>query len=132
MAFFISEVAKFIIKSTNIGTELKDDNFNTIIGAPGTVCTETFVVIGADLGLDEKESQNLSSYLKTKFSRFLHSLAKASQHGTKLTYRFIPLQDFSVNSDINWNTSATELDKQLYSKYRLTQEEIDHIESKIK
>ncbi|MGE6415258.1 Eco57I restriction-modification methylase domain-containing protein [Planococcus kocurii] len=122
----------FTAESNNIGTELKDDNFNTIIGAPGTVCTETFVVIGADLGLNEEEIQYLSKYLKTKFSRFLHSIAKASQHGTKLTYRFIPMQDFSSNSEIDWSLSSAELDKQLYEKYELTQKEIDHIELKIK
>lgn len=122
----------FTAESNNIGTELNDDNFNTIIGTPGTICTETFVVIGADLDLDEDHAHNLSLYLKTKFSRYLHSIAKISQHGTKSTYRFIPLQDFSNNSDIDWSVSVQEVEKQLYEKYGLSDEEINHIERRIK
>jgi len=122
----------YTAESNNIGTELKDDNFNTIIGQPRTICTETFVVIGADLDLDEEHAKNLSIYLKTKFSRFLHSIAKSSQHGTKLTYRFIPLQNFSNNSDINWSDTIEKIDKQLYKKYDFTEEEIEHIDKKIK
>jgi superfamily II DNA or RNA helicase len=122
----------FTAESNNIGTELNDDNFNTIIGTPRTICTETFVVIGADLDLDEESAKNLSIYLKTKFARFLLSIAKPSQHGTKLTYRFIPLQDFTESSDIDWSTSFSELDQQLYNKYNLSLDEIQHIESKIK
>ena len=43
-----------------------------------TICTETYLAIGADLDLDESAVKNLSSYLQTKFSRYLHSLAKTS------------------------------------------------------
>lgn len=35
-------------------------------------------------------------------------------------------------SDIDWSKSISEIDKQLYKKYNLTQEEIDFIESKVK
>jgi hypothetical protein len=122
----------FTAESNNIGTELNDDNFNTIIGTPGTICTETYVVIGADLALDEAQARHLSAYLKTKFSRYLHSIAKTSQHGTKSTYRFIPLQDFTSGSDIDWSASAQALDQQLYAKYGLSEEEIGHIERRIK
>lgn len=122
----------FTAESNNIGTELNDDNFNTIIGTPGTICTETFVVIGADLELDEARAYNLSLYLKTKFSRYLHSISKVSQHGTRSTYRFIPLQDFSSRSDIHWSASVQEVDRQLYKKYGLSDDEINHIERRIK
>ena len=122
----------FTAYANNIGTELNDDNFNTIIGLPGTICTETYLVIGADLNLNETSTKNLSSYLKTKFSRYLQSLAKSNQHGTRKTYRLIPLQDYSENSDIDWTVSTSEIDVQLYKKYKLTSEEIFHIESRIK
>lgn len=118
--------------ANNIGTELNDDNFNTIIAPPNTVCTETYLVIGADLNLNENSAINLSKYLKTKFSRYLHSLAKTNQHGTKKTYRLIPLQDFGMESDINWTVPTHEIDLQLYKKYQLTEDEISHIESRIK
>lgn len=112
----------YVPESNNIGTELNDDNQNSFVGAPGTICTETYLVVGAELDLTQEEASNLSNYLRTRFARFLLSLAKISQHGTGKTYRFIPLQDFSKS----WT------DAELYAKYGLTAEEIDFIESKIK
>lgn len=118
--------------ANNIGTDLPDDNLNTIISEPQSICTETFLVIGASLELDELSSINLSNYLKTKFVRYLISLAKANQNGTRKTYRFVPLQDFTSNSDIDWTKSIPEIDQQLYAKYGLSQDEIDFIEEKVK
>lgn len=122
----------FTARANNVGTELNDDNFNTIIGEPDTVCTETYLVIGADLELNGNSATNLSKYLQTKFSRYLHSLAKASQDATKNTYRFIPLQDFDSNIDIDWSKSSHEIDLQLYKKYHLDDDEIEFIEKRIK
>ena len=45
---------------------------------------------------------------------------------------FVPLQDFTNNSDIKWNVSEEEIEKQLYKKYKLTQDEINFIESNVK
>ena len=122
----------FTARANNIGTELKDDNFNTIIGNPGTICTETYIVIGADLDLDKYSAENLSKYLKTKFSRMLHGIAKSSHDAARTTYKFIPLQDFTSNSAIDWSQSIAEVDQQLYKKYGLSEEEIQFIESKVK
>ena len=112
----------YVPESNNIGTELNDDNQNSFVGAPNTICTETFLVVGANLNLDRKQADNLSNYLRTKFARYLLSLAKVSQHGTAKTYRFVPVQDFSKS----WT------DTDLYAKYNLTEEEISFIESMIK
>ena len=122
----------YVPESNNIGTELNDDNQNAFVGAPKTICTETFLVVGADLNLNEEDANNLCEYLKTRFARFLHSLAKISQHGTAKTYRFVPLQDFTGKSDIDWSKSIAEIDKQLYRKYNLDDSEIAFIESMIK
>ena len=88
--------------------------------------------MGATLNLDLITSTNLVKYFFTKFARFMHSLPKVSQHGTSKTYKFVPLQNFTAKSDIDWSKSTVEIDKQLYAKYKLTQEEIDFIESMIK
>ena len=112
----------YVPESNNIGTELNDDNQNSFVGAPNTICTETFLVVGADLNLDEEQANNLSNYLRTKFARYLLSLAKVSQHGTAKTYRFVPIQDFSKS----WT------DADLYAKYNLSEEEIAFIEKMIK
>lgn len=47
-------------------------------------------------------------------------------------FRFVPLQDFTSLSDIDWNKSIPEIDNQLSAKYRLTNEEIAFVESMIK
>lgn len=47
-------------------------------------------------------------------------------------YGFVPMQDFTASSDIDWDKTIAEIDVQLYTKYGFTQEEIDHIESAIK
>ncbi len=112
----------FMPYANNIGTELSDDNQNTFVVAPKSICTETFLIAGMDMDLDEASAINLSNYLRTRFARFLLSMAKISQHGTSKTYRFVPTQDFS--------RAWTEAD--LYAKYGLTEEEIAFIESMIK
>ncbi len=117
----------FTPRANNVGTQLNDDNLNTFVGAPGTICTESYIVIGAELGLDEISTNNLSKYLTARFARNFHSLAKASQDATAKTYRFTPLQDFTDDSDIDWSVLVQEVDKQLYKKYGLTEDEINHI-----
>lgn len=119
-------------RANNIGTELNDDNLNTFVGAPKTICTESYLVIGAELGLDENSCNSLSKYLTTKFARYLHGIAKGSQDATSKTFKFVPIQNFSDKSDINWSVSVQELDKQLYEKYGLSDEDIKHIERRIK
>jgi superfamily II DNA or RNA helicase len=129
---WIDKYKVFTPYANNIGTELNDDNLNTFIGAPGSMCTETYIVIGAELKLNQSTATNLSKYFTTKFLRFLLSLAKASQHATSKTYKFVPLQDFTKKSDIDWSKSIVEIEKQLYTKYDLSTEEIKFIEGMIK
>ncbi|GAB1430801.1 hypothetical protein MASR2M18_16350 [Ignavibacteria bacterium] len=129
---WIDKYKVFTPRANNIGTELNDDNLNSFIGEPNTICTESYLVIGVDLNLDNQSAKNLTKYLSTKFTRFQHSLGKASQDATSKTFRFVPLQDFTPNSDIDWSKSISEIDQQLYKKYGLNEEEIAFIESMIK
>ena len=109
-------------RANNIGTELNDDNLNAFIGSPKTICTESYLVIGGGLKLTENECKNICLYLKTKFARFMHRVAKSSQDATSKTFKFVPIQDFSKP----WT------DEELYKKYNLTDDEIQFIESMIK
>ena len=109
-------------RANNIGTELNDDNLNAFVGEQGSVCTEAYLAIGINKLDSINSAYNLAKYLKTKFARFMHCLAKASQDATSKTYCFIPVQDFS-NS---WT------DEMLYKKYNLTDDEIAFIDSMIK
>jgi site-specific DNA-methyltransferase (adenine-specific) len=87
---------------------------------PKTVCTETYLVLGALNTLNEAES--LYSYAKTKFFRFLLLQALTSINISKDKFQFVPLQDFSHP----WT------DEMLYKKYGLTEDEIAFIESMIR
>ena len=59
-------------------------------------------------------------------------ILKITQHNHKGTWKYVPLQDFTENSDIDWSKSIHEIDLQLYKKYGLTDEEIDFIETHVK
>lgn len=75
---------------------------------------------------------NAIKYLKSKFLRYLVSVKKKTQDAARDVYQFVPLQDFSSSSDIDWSKSIEGIDVQLYTKYNLTEEEIAFIESMIK
>jgi site-specific DNA-methyltransferase (adenine-specific) len=122
----------FTPRANNIGTELPDDNLNTFIGKPNSICTESYLVLGANLNLNHDSAFNLRKYFSTRFSRFLHSVAKSSQDATSKTFRFVPLQDFTKNSDIDWSKDILEIDNMLYKKYSINEEEIAFIESMIR
>ena len=129
---WIDEWKVFAPRANNIGTELNDDNLNAVVGSPGMVCTESYLLLGIDLSLDEKSAINLVKYFKTRFARFMHSLAKASQDATSKTYTFVPLQDFTANSDIDWSNPIAAIDRQLYKKYNLDTTEIVFIEKNVR
>jgi hypothetical protein len=118
--------------ANNIGTELNDDNQNAFVAAPGSVCSETFIVMGVGLDLSEESAGRLVAYLKSKFARFLHGSAKVSQHGTKGTYRFVPQVDVSAESTFDWSVPSEQIDEQLFDMYELTQDEREHIRNSIK
>lgn len=89
-------------------------------GAPETCCTETYLVIGP---FHSKEKcENVMSYMRTKFFRFLVLLKKNTQHATSKVYEIVPIQNFSEP----WT------DEKLYKKYGLTNDEIAFIDSMIR
>lgn len=105
----------------NPGKDGKRRVFSKIdILPPGTICTETYLVVGS---FDtEQEAKNLVAYMKTLFFRFLVAQCMYSHHITKEAYRLVPIQDFSQS----WT------DEKLYVKYGITDEEIKFIESMVR
>lgn len=91
-----------------------------ILGEPNSCCSETYVSIGPFK--DKKETQNVISYINTKFFRFMVFLIKVSQMASSKVYEFVPIQDFNEE----WT------DEKLYAKYGLTDDEIAFIESMIR
>ena len=100
-----------------------------LIGAPLIGYTQTFISFGKyDT---EQEAQACMKYIKTKFARALLGVLKVTQDNPKATWRFVPLQDFTSSSDIDWSKPVSDIDSQLYSKYGLSDEEIEFIEQNI-
>jgi hypothetical protein len=62
----------------------------------------------------------------------LVSIKKKTQNGPRGVYQFVPIQNFTSDSDIDWSKSISEIDNQLYTKYGFTKDDIAFIESKIK
>lgn len=99
------------------------------IGEPSDSSTPTFISIGNFN--TEVEAKNASNYIKTKLVRCLLGILKITQHNPKSNWSYIPIQDFTNKSDIDWSKSISEIDKQLYKKYQLSNEEIKFIEDNV-
>lgn len=96
----------------------------------GQACSVTYLCIGATNNKDNAE--NLLKYIKTRFVRFLIKQAISGINISSKSFMFVPLQDFTSSSDIDWSQSIADIDKKLYKKYNLTDDEISYIESTIK
>lgn len=113
------------------GSGLFGESFSSpFVEPPKTGSTETFISIGNFE--NEEAALSLRKYICTKFARTLLGILKVTQNGNKPVWRYIPLQDFASSSDIDWSKSIAEIDKQLYKKYNLTEEEIAFIETNVK
>ncbi len=109
--------------------------FGEVISAPviqgkGIGHTETFLSIGIFDNI--QEAQNAYKYIKSKFARALLGVLKTTQDITPDKWANVPMQDFTDKSDIDWSVSIANIDKQLYKKYRLSEEEIAFIENNVK
>lgn len=113
------------------GTGAIGENISApIIGRPFVGTTETFLSIGSFDSINEAE--NVIKYIKTKFARLMLGILKVTQAITPGKFKYVPLQDFTPTSDINWSKSIAEIDQQLYKKYGLTPDEITFIETHVK
>ena len=100
-----------------------------VLGTPVQACTETFLELGP--WDNKEEAENALKYLKTKMFRCLVGIIKQTQHATQRVYKYVPLQNFTNKSDIDWTQSITDIDKQLYEKYKLNEADIEFIETNI-
>ena len=87
--------------------------------APGSACTQTYLITGMFDTADETE--NYAHYLTTKFVRFLILQRKVTQDVTPDRFRFVPMLDMKRR----WT------DEDLYKRFGLTKDEIAYIESTI-
>lgn len=108
-----------IPKAWGTGDE-KKDKLNPFIVGPHSVCTETYLVVGA---FDtEHEAKCVLSYIRTKFFHLMVSILKISQNAARGVYNLVPQQDFTKE----WT------DCELFDKYGFTDKEIRIIDSLIR
>ncbi|MDR0950386.1 MAG: Eco57I restriction-modification methylase domain-containing protein [Candidatus Ancillula sp.] len=128
-----------------------------MLGSPMQICTDTFLQVGEFDTIEPAEA--LLKYIKTKFFRAMVGVKKIAVFNYKDAFMFVPLQDFTTASDIDWNWTGENaktyplspeqlqivrddtqggsanirfIDQQLYNKYGLSQEEINFIETRVK
>lgn len=121
---------KVIVPKSNGSGTLGEVLSTPEIGVPEIGHTLTFLSIGRFSKSSYAEA--CLKYIQTRFTRLLLGSLKVTQDNPRDTWANIPMQDFTEGSDIDWSKSVAEIDRQLYAKYGLTEEEIAFIESMIK
>lgn len=115
---FIEKWKVYVPEAVGTG-DTRTDVLKPILGEPGSICTETYVMNGP--WKNKEEAENVISYINTKFFHFMLGIKKITQHTTIKVYEFVPMQDFSKS----W------CDEELYKKYSLSDEEIEFIENSV-
>lgn len=92
------------------------------LSEPYTCSSNTYVVaIPPNSSFTKLQAENILTYLRTRFVRFLIAIKTSTQDMPPKAYSFVPLQDFSEA----WT------DEKLYKKYDLKEEEFRAIEDLI-
>lgn len=121
---------KVILPKSNGSGALGEVLSTPLIGQPLIGHTQTFISIGRFD--NERRAGNCMKYIKSKFARTLLGVLKITQDNPPEKWKYVPLQDFTDNSDIDWSQSVADIDRQLYVKYGLDASEIEFIESHVK
>lgn len=121
---------KVILPASNGSGAIGEVISTPIIGTPMTGYTQSFIGIGAFSTLAEAEAA--LKYVKSKFMRTMLGILKVTQHNHKDVWKYVPHQDFTPSSDIDWRVSVSDIDRQLYRKYGLSEAEVNFIETKVK
>lgn len=99
----------------------------TIVGGKNEICTETFLLLGP---FDSQQEQlNCKKFLDTNFFKVLLFFGRGTMQVSRDVFRFIPLLDFSDESEIKWGKRIEEIDALLYKKYHFSRKDIAFIES---
>ena len=123
------ESYKVVVPKSNGSGHFGESLSSPFVAAPFHAQNTTFLSIGKFDSIFEAEA--CLKYIKTKFVRCMLGILKVTQDNPKSVWSKVPLQNFTQQSDINWDLSIPDLDAALYQKYNLTQDEIDFIESNV-
>lgn len=124
------EAWKVVLPKANGSGAIGEVLSTPLIGEPLIGYTQSFLGIGSFS--TEDEARDCMKYVKSKFVRALLGILKITQDNPPEKWKFVPLQDFTPASDIDWSQSVADIDRQLYAKYGLNDEEIAFIESHVK
>lgn len=119
----------FFSESSGAG-KLGEKFAEPIIAEPFAAHTQTFISMGKLNSKDEAIA--LEKYIKTKFARTLLAVLKVTQHNKRKVWKYVPLQDFTSSSKIDWSASIPAIDAQLYDMYGLSDKERAFIERMVK
>lgn len=121
---------KVLLPKSNGSGTLGELLSTPLIAKPLEGYTQTFIGIGAFE--TEEEAQAAYKYVVSKFARTMLGVLKITQDNPPEKWKYVPLQDFSSSSDIDWSQSIQSIDLQLYDKYGLSEEERNFIETHVK
>ena len=125
-----TDTFKLVVPQASGSGEFGEIISSPVIGKPGEGSTETFITIG--VFNSRMEAENCQKYIYSKFCRALLGVLKRTQALSPDKWKYVPLQNFTNKSEIDWTKSISEIDQQLYNKYGLTEEEIQFIETNVK
>ncbi len=132
---FIVEASNFtsykvLVPKVNGNGEFGETLSSPIIVNPNVGYTQSFIGVGA---VETKaEAEAILKYLKTRFVRALLGILKGTQDNPPERWAYVPLQDFTPSSDIDWSKSIADIDEQLFDKYGLDDKEKEFIRTKVK
>ena len=121
---------KVAIPKANGSGKLGETLSSPLVLEPNVAVTQTFLTIGSFA--EQSEADACLKYVKSKFARTMLGVLKITQDNPAKVWKYVPLQDFTSASDIDWSKSVPEIDQQLYAKYKLDADEIAFIELHIK
>ena len=124
------EKYKVVLPKSNGSGAIGEVLSTPLVGEPLVGYTQSFIGIGSFE--TEAEANACLKYVKSKFARTMLGILKITQDNPPEKWKYVPLQDFTPSSDIDWSKSIHEIDLQLYRKYGLDENEINFIETHVK
>jgi len=121
---------KVVLPKSNGSGVFGESLSSPLVGEPGIGVTQSFITIGAFESRNEAEA--CLKYVKTKFVRALLGILKITQDNPPEKWKYVPMQDFTPASDIDWSRPVPDIDRQLYAKYGLSAPEIEFVESRVR
>ena len=121
---------KVLLPKVNGNGEFGETLSSPIVAHPNVGYTQSFIGIGSVKKVEEAEA--ILKYIKTRFVRALLGILKGTQDNPPERWKYVPLQDFTSSSDIDWSKSIAEIDEQLFDKYGLDEQERNFIRTKVK